>query len=796
MAAFAQSLWNRGQILLRNPKFQFMRCNARTTITGWLLSGLLVVAGLGVVRGGPIVSIGQVTLSWEPATEPGVTGYKLYYGTESRSYSELLDVGSVPVAQLSGLSDGTTYYCSVTAYNSAGLEGGFSEEIQFTYASSVGDRVEISGQSGSQAVGIGKSTVLEVSAIGGGPVSYQWLKDGVAIPGATDSSLVFDEVKVGDTGRYSVLVARGDAVSTSSSAMLVAALDAPRIKVFDRMEGEGGEQLVRLDLDGGLETNIHVFASGDLDDWEVVYSHYNETGSVTFSDPGSANAGQRFYRVAAAADVPVISNPPRSRVIDLGGSTTLSVAATAQGEVSYQWLKNGVAIPGATGSSLALTGLRAADGGSYSVAVSSGTATTTTEPTIVVAALPAPKIRSLQRLKQGDEPLVRLGIDAAVGSNIHVFVSEDLESWEWLASQRNQTGTIEVSDPGAATSPRRFYRVAASGDGVVIDRAPRSEAVPIGGGTILSVRATGNSGLSYQWRKDGVEIPGATSAFLELTDVQNAEGGRYSVVVTSGTATTVSEPAVVVPAIEAPRITSMQRLADEGGGLVRFDLDGAEGNNIHVFASADLEIWEWLGSQVNATGTIEVSDPDAATSPRRFYRVAASSDKPVINRAPQSQAVLIGGSTTLSVDASADGALSYQWFKDGVEIPGATGASLELTDLQATDGGRYTVVVSSLSGSTATEPITLVAAVEAPRITSLLRFSYAGEHFVRLGLDGAPGATIHLFASGDLEHWEWLSAHPNQNGSIVASDPQSVSSAPRFYRVAASGGAGDPSGGK
>ena len=76
----------------------------------------------------------SATLVWDANSEPDLAGYKVYSGTSSRQYSSVLDVGDVTQHQLTNLTQGTTYYFALTAYNSAGLESDFSAEISYTPA--------------------------------------------------------------------------------------------------------------------------------------------------------------------------------------------------------------------------------------------------------------------------------------------------------------------------------------------------------------------------------------------------------------------------------------------------------------------------------------------------------------------------------------------------------------------------------------------------------------------------------------------------------------------------------------
>jgi len=71
----------------------------------------------------------SVTLEWDANTESDLAGYKVYYGTASRTYGTPITLGKVTTYTVTGLTPGTTYYFAVTAYNTAGLESGYSNEV-------------------------------------------------------------------------------------------------------------------------------------------------------------------------------------------------------------------------------------------------------------------------------------------------------------------------------------------------------------------------------------------------------------------------------------------------------------------------------------------------------------------------------------------------------------------------------------------------------------------------------------------------------------------------------------------
>jgi len=68
------------------------------------------------------------TLAWNPVTDPTLDGYKIYVGTASGLYTRTITVGNLISYTVDSLTTRTTYYFSVTAYNSAG-ESSPSNEV-------------------------------------------------------------------------------------------------------------------------------------------------------------------------------------------------------------------------------------------------------------------------------------------------------------------------------------------------------------------------------------------------------------------------------------------------------------------------------------------------------------------------------------------------------------------------------------------------------------------------------------------------------------------------------------------
>jgi glucose/arabinose dehydrogenase len=100
--------------------------------------------------------------------------------------------------------------------------------------------------------------------------------------------------------------------------------------------------------------------------------------------------------------------------------------------------------------------------------------------------------------------------------------------------------------------------------------------------------------------------------------------------------------------------------------------------------------------------------------------VGGTAQPPTIGAQPQDVTVGIGASATFDVVASGSQPLSYQWRRNGSNIPGATGTSYTVTNVQASDdGAQFSVVVSNASGSVTSREALLTVRNNQPPTASL-----------------------------------------------------------------------------
>jgi len=107
-----------------------------------------------------IESVAQIKLAWDPNTEPDMAGYRVYYGTASRTYGTPIDVGNVTTYTSKGLSQRVVHHIAVTAYNMANYESAYSNEVSGQITEAVSPLTVLQGRT-SGTVGTPTLTALE-----------------------------------------------------------------------------------------------------------------------------------------------------------------------------------------------------------------------------------------------------------------------------------------------------------------------------------------------------------------------------------------------------------------------------------------------------------------------------------------------------------------------------------------------------------------------------------------------------------------------------------------------------------
>ncbi len=254
-----------------------------------------------------------------------------------------------------------------------------------------------------------------------------------------------------------------------------------------------------------------------------------------------------------------ITTQPVTQTECSGNSVSFTVAATGSG-LTYQWERNGTPltdggdISGATTTSLNITNLTAANAGNYTVVVSglapcapvtSNIAVLTVNTAVAITAQPADTVAVCATFPASFTV-------AATGSGLTyqwykgtfpgtlVTNNANISGATTASLNFNQANIADVDDyyvvvSGLApcTAVQSAYTHLSVDQTITITQQPVAQTVCTGSDAqFVVVASAGPDPLLYQWRKDGVDIPGATDDTLNIIGATAGDAGNYRVVIT------------------------------------------------------------------------------------------------------------------------------------------------------------------------------------------------------------------------------------------------------------------------
>jgi hypothetical protein len=374
-----------------------------------------------------------------------------------------------------------------------------------------------------------------------------------------------------------------------------------------------------------------------------IHDPLSEIGSGTFdaevTGPGGTAHAPPLVISLLHPQPPLITKQPASHIFSSNGfGNSLQVSVHSTAPVTYQWYRNGEAIPSEIRDALYLTPASPLLPGDFHVEVtnSEGTATSSvasarlsevSESTLYFRIQPPPEIRYdgsstlvLSASPQGNFPMTyqwyRDGepLSGATNTSLHISpLSAPLGTYTLQAT--NDQGTITSNACNILQLPDPMLPQ-------VLEH-PESISVYESDPFSLSVVATGTGIMTYQWLHNNTPIAGATSPTLEISSAKIGESGSY---------------------------------------VVQYSDDVARSTS-HV-------------------AQVEVIKPIS----------------PTISIQPQSGFYAVGSSPRLTVTASALPEPHYQWRFNGTPIPNANSSTLDLLAFDSKQAGNYSVIVSNRFG--------------------------------------------------------------------------------------------------
>ena len=475
-------------------------------------------------------------------------------------------------------------------------------------------------------------------------------------------------------------IANGDAFMFtvgSASGQEVALLSKTLVKtsVWYHVAAVRGSNFMQLYVNGQLESQTNVSFAQNYGTLPLYFGASHETywdGKLKgrldevslYNRALSSNEVAAVYAAGAsgkckAASGPTITTQPQSQSVAAGGNVVFTVTAAGSG-LGYQWQFNGGAIADATNANLTLANVQPANAGSYMVVVSNSTASVSSVVAVLTVLLPP-----------------------------------------------------------------------------VITGQPQSLTNVTGTTASFSATATGSAPLGYQWQLNGVglanggRVSGANTSAVIVTNVQAADAGNYTLVVSNAVGVVTS--AIAVLTVTGPPVITAQ---PANQGVVA----GANANFAVTASGTPPLVYQWvfgnaaIPGATNTTLTITNVQPTdaggysvlvmnpvgAVTSAVAVLTVLVP---PLITAQPQGLTNLTGTAAAFSATATGSDPLGYQWQLNGVTLAnggrfsGARTNTLSITNVQLSDAGSYTLVVSNAAG-VVTSAVATLSVIAPPTITT------------------------------------------------------------------------------
>ena len=439
----------------------------------------------------------------------------------------------------------------------------------------------IAVQPRSRRSGVGDTVTFTVDAAGSPPLTFAWSKDnlpltdGGRVSGSRTAALTLTGVQFGDTGVYTVRVSNAQGIADSDPATLLVVADGANISGQISYDGAQsgptlvtaaqrrvGNQVLQLDGSGYAITPIT-----DLSGPELTVQYWFR-GSVSQSAVRQQSDG---WIVSTWNGLHILSNDGGVGGIDAGQALT-----------DGQW------------HHVALTWKQGAPGGFASY---------------LDGKLVAQRDAANVPIPNRNAPLY---FGAVKGDGFFVTAFMDL----------NGNGVQDPNEPSGAylNNPLDLVNDRTGVDIVLYDppvivAQPNSIAVAAGSTVTFNVGATGSAPLSYQWRKDGVDltdgggVAGAQTATLTLTGVTAANEGTYRLVVSNPAASVASAGAFLVLAASITDGLVGHWQFDETSGLT------AANSAVGGAVAADGELINyvgddshWVAGQIG--GALDFGGPD------------------------------------------------------------------------------------------------------------------------------------------------------------------------------------------
>lgn len=616
------------------------------------------------------------------------------------------------------------------------------------------------------------------AAITGAGLSYQWRKDGAPIAGANAHTLSIPSATAADVGSYDLVATNAcGTVTTNAATLTINPATAITTQPTTQTACVGAAVTFNVAATGaGLSYQWRKggvsIAGATSSSFSLAAATAADAGSYDVVVRGSCGTVTSQTASLTVNDATAINTQPVNQTVCEGTATSFSVAASGT-NLSYQWRKNGSAIPGATSSTFNLASTAASDAGSYDVMVtgscgvltSSAATLTINQPTAITTP------PSSQTVCVGAPASFAV---AATGTGLTYQWRKDgvnipgatASTYALAAATATDAGSYDVIVTGACNTLTATAATLTVNAATTITTQPLSQTRSVGQSVSFSVAATG-TGVTYQWRKNGANIAAATNSTFTIATLAAGDVGSYDVVVSgacgnvTSTAATLSlsctsltlSPATLPGGTFGTAYPSTTFTATGGSGSVNFALTGTLPTGMS-FAGGTLAGTPTQGGSFPLT--ITATDANGCTGSVNYTFV--------VNRLPVARCQDVTVTADATCTATAD-------INNGSSDP--DGDTLTITQSPAGPYavGTHTVTLRAEDGRGGVSTCTATVTVNAPQPEPTITAPVSGAIFAVGTPVNLTGTFTDLLGTTHTATWQFVSGTTTLTQAGVVTEP-------------------------